>query len=210
MRTIAAWCAGLAAGLVLLPAAFGAGDVEAGAQKAQACVACHGPDGNSVDPQYPRIAGQVSGYIARQLADYKSGARANALMSGIVQPLSEQDMLDLDAFYASQAPASGFIAEDQVELAQEGERLYRGGDPERGTPACMACHGPTGAGIPPLYPRVAGQHAGYSAEQLWAFKNGERMNDDEVMQRVAFLLSARQIEALSVYMQGIQPRQAGN
>ncbi len=191
------------AGAVLLMlvgtmASQAAGDVEAGASKAAACAACHGADGNSSDPNNPKLAGQVPGYIAAQLAAFKSGARVNAIMAGLAAPLSEQDMLDLDAYYAAQTPTAGAVAEDQLALAQQGGKVYRGGYRPMAVAACMSCHGPTGVGIPPQYPRVSGQHPAYLERQLLDYKSGARTN--AIMNDIAFRLSAEQIKALASYM----------
>lgn len=179
-----------------------AGDPAAGEAKAQACVACHGADGNSANSGFPSLAGQVPGYIAGQLAAFKSGKRANAIMMGLAQPLSAEDMADLDAWYASQTIAPRSISEDQLALASEGESLYRGGSAELAVPACMACHGPAGRGMPSNYPRVAGQWPEYLESQLLAFKSGERAG--KIMGPIAHRLSAQQIHALSVYMSALQ------
>ena len=179
-----------------------AGDPAAGEAKAQACVACHGADGNSANSGFPSLAGQVPGYIAGQLAAFKSGKRANAIMMGLAQPLSAEDMADLDAWYASQTIAPRSISEDQLALASEGESLYRGGSAELAVPACMACHGPAGRGMPSNYPRVAGQWPEYLEGQLLAFKSGERAG--KIMGPIAHRLSAQQIHALSVYMSALQ------
>ena len=179
-----------------------AGDPAAGEAKAQACVACHGADGNSANSGFPSLAGQVPGYIAGQLAAFKSGKRANAIMMGLAQPLSVEDMADLDAWYASQTIAPRSISEDQLALASEGESLYRGGSAELAVPACMACHGPAGRGMPSNYPRVAGQWPEYLEGQLLAFKSGERAG--KIMGPIAHRLSAQQIHALSVYMSALQ------
>lgn len=179
-----------------------AGDPAAGEAKAQACVACHGADGNSANSGFPSLAGQVPGYIAGQLAAFKSGKRANAIMMGLAQPLSAEDMADLDAWYASQTIAPRSISEDQLELASEGESLYRGGSAELAVPACMACHGPAGRGMPSNYPRVAGQWPEYLEGQLLAFKSGQRTG--KIMGPIAHRLSAQQIHALSVYMSALQ------
>ena len=179
-----------------------AGDPAAGEAKAQACVACHGADGNSANSGFPSLAGQVPGYIAGQLAAFKSGKRANAIMMGLAQPLSAEDMADLDAWYASQTIAPRSISEDQLALASEGESLYRGGSAELAVPACMACHGPAGRGMPSNYPRVAGQWPEYLEGQLLAFKSGVRAG--KIMGPIAHRLSAQQIHALSVYMSALQ------
>ena len=179
-----------------------AGDPAAGQVKAQACVACHGADGNSTNSGFPSLAGQVSGYIAGQLAAFKSGKRANAIMMGLAQPLSAEDMDDIDAWYAAQTIAPRSISEDQLGLASEGESLYRAGSAELAIPACMACHGPAGHGIPSQYPRVAGQWPEYLESQLLAFKSGERAC--KIMGPISHRLSAHQIHALSVYMAALQ------
>ena len=179
-----------------------AGDPAAGQAKAQACVACHGADGNSASSGFPSLAGQVPGYIAGQLAAFKSGKRANAIMMGLAQPLSAEDMADLDAWYASQMIAPRSVSEEQLALASEGESLYRGGSAELAIPACMACHGPAGHGMPSNYPRVAGQWPEYLDSQLLAFKSGERAG--KIMGPIAHRLSAQQIHALSVYMSALQ------
>ena len=177
-------------------------DPAAGQAKAQACVACHGADGNSANSGFPSLAGQVPGYIAGQLAAFKSGKRANAIMMGLAQPLNAEDMDDLDAWYASQTIAPRSIREEQLALASEGESLYRGGSAELSVPACMACHGPAGHGMPSNYPRVAGQWPEYLESQLLAFKSGERAG--KIMGPIAHRLSAQQIHALSVYMSALQ------
>jgi len=179
-----------------------AGDPAAGQAKAQACVACHGADGNSANSGFPSLAGQVPGYIAGQLAAFKSGKRANAIMMGLAQPLNAEDMDDLDAWYASQTIAPRSISEEQLALASEGESLYRGGSAELSVPACMACHGPAGHGMPSNYPRVAGQWPEYLESQLLAFKSGERAG--KIMGPIAHRLSAQQIHVLSVYMSALQ------
>ena len=179
-----------------------AGDPAAGQAKAQACVACHGADGNRAGSGFPSLAGQVPGYIAGQLLAFKSGKRANAIMMGLAQPLSAEDMADLDAWYASQMIAPRSVSEEQLALASEGESLYRGGSAELAIPACMACHGPAGRGMPSNYPRVAGQWPEYLESQLLAFKSGERAG--KIMGPIAHRLSAQQIHALSVYMSALQ------
>lgn len=179
-----------------------AGDPAAGQVKAQACVACHGADGNSTNSGFPSLAGQVSGYIAGQLAAFKSGKRANAIMMGLAQPLSAEDMDDIDAWYAAQTIAPRSISEDQLGLASEGESLYRAGSAELAIPACMACHGPAGQGIPSQYPRVAGQWPEYLESQLLSFKSGERAG--KIMGPISHRLSVHQIHALSVYMSALQ------
>lgn len=177
------------------------GNVEAGKAKAQLCIACHGADGNSELAVNPKLAGQVRGYIASQLAAFKEGKRNNPIMVGIAQGLSEEDMQDLDAYFSGQSIAPGAVTEEQAVTALAGEKLYRGGFRELQVPACMACHGPAGAGIPIQFPRVAGQHAEYLESQLLAYKTGAR--DHDIMNPIAFRLSERQIKELSLYMHAL-------
>jgi len=191
------------------------GDATAGAGKAAACAACHGVDGNSVDPQYPKLAGQHESYIARQLALYKTGERDNAIMLGFSAALSAQDMRDIGAYFASQKVVPGIA--DDTEIAsgpnqgrkfyQVGERLFRAGNAPAGVPACQACHGPTGAGIPGPYPALGGQHAGYTATVLTAFRDGavwgRDANANAVMAGVAANLSDEEIQALATYIEGL-------
>jgi len=149
------------------------------------------------------LAGQVSGYIAKQLAAFKSGERKNGVMLGMASGLSDKDMADIDAYYASLAAPKGSIAKDQVEISAEGEQLYRGGDVKKQIASCMSCHGPAGKGIPATYPRVAGQTQAYLEAQLLAFKKGERKGHNEIMSDIAFGLSEAQIKALAVFMSGL-------
>lgn len=178
------------------------GDAAAGKAKSASCAACHGVDGNGgADPSWPKLAGQIPEYLYKQLVDFKSGKRSDPLMSGMAAPLSEKDMRDLAAFYASQKIKPGAAASQ--ELAGKGERLYRGGNAKTGVSACMSCHGPSGHGIPPRFPRVTGQTAAYTEKQLLLFKSGKRANDDEMMTRIAFRMSEAEIKAVSEYMQGL-------
>ncbi len=188
--------------LVAVGGVHAAGDAEAGKAKSAVCIACHGADGNSINPEWPSLAGQVPEYLVKQLQDFKSGARKNALMVGMVAPLSEQDMEDLAAYYASQTLKVSAPADRK--RAQEGQRLYRGGNAKTLVSACMSCHGPSGRGIPPRFPRVSGQHAVYSESQLLAFKAGKRSNDNETMTRIAFRMSESEIKAVAHYMSGLK------
>lgn len=185
-------------------AVLAGGDAEAGKSKSATCVSCHGADGISAIPSNPNLAGQVSGYIASQLQAFKSGERKNAVMSGMVAGLSDQDMLDIDAYYASLESAKGRISEQDKEQALEGERIYRGGFAEHDIPACMGCHSPTGHGVPTNFPHIAGQHRSYLESQLLAFKKGERKGYNDMMSDIAFKLSEQQIKQLSIYMSGLQ------
>jgi cytochrome c553 len=160
-------------------------------------------DGISLIPNYPNLAGQVPGYIADQLALFKSGERSSPEMIGQVVLLEEQDMADLDAYYASLKPKASSIAAEDEALALEGERIYRGGFADRDIAACMSCHGPSGHGIPRRYPRVSAQQREYLKQQLLTFKKADRTGYMDIMSDVAFSLSEDQIEALAVYMSGL-------
>lgn len=181
------------------------GDAEAGKALSASCVACHGADGNSPASAFPKIAGQVSGYIASQLKAFQNTedlSRNNAVMMGMVGQLSEQDMLDLDAYYSNQEATGGSIDESQEEAALAGEQIYRAGVAEFAITACMACHGPDGKGVAPSFPRLAGQHAAYIEAQLLAFKMGDRTNS--IMNSIAFPLSAKQISQLALYISSLR------
>ena len=188
---------------VVTGASQAAGDAEAGKAKAQVCFSCHGVNGDSVNPVWPKLAGQHAGYLAKQLADFKVGTERNdPLMMGQVMSLSPQDMADLAAFFAKQKPSPG--SADEAKLAM-GEKLYRGGNKATGVSACMACHGPTGAGNPAAkYPLLSGQHAAYTIKALKDFRSGSRKNDPgKMMQNVAARMTDAEIEAVSSYMQGL-------
>ena len=179
-----------------------AADPAKGKTLAASCAACHGADGNSVNPVWPKIAGQHAEYIFKQLKDFKDGVRVNAQMAPMVAALSEEDMADIAAHFSTQKVKRGAANPELIEL---GEKIYRAGDTESGVAACMACHGPNGAGNPGAqYPSLYGQHAEYTKLQLNAFKAGERNNDtNEVMQSVAGPMTSEQIEAVSEYIQGL-------
>ncbi len=184
------------------------GDPKTGEGKAAVCSACHGMDGNSTDPQYPRLAGQSEHYIASQLAIFKNGTRASPIMLGFASMLSPQDMLDVGAFFASQKPQAG-VTDDK--LVKPGQALYRGGDAERDIPACMACHGPAGGGNEGApYPHLAGQHADYVQLVLKAWQDGDVWGDDahaQIMPTIAKRLTDEDIVALSSYIEGLHPAQ---
>ena len=191
-------------GMALSSATFAAGNAEAGKAKSTVCAACHGVEGISALAVNPNLAGQVPGYIATQLKAFKSGERVNAIMAGQVANLSEEDMADLDSYYASLVPnVQVTLTEDEAALAAAGEAIYRGGFAERGISACMSCHGPSGHGIPIHYPRVSAQHREYLESQLLAFKRGERKGYNEMMWDIAFGLSEQQIKELAAYMAGL-------
>jgi cytochrome c553 len=179
------------------------GSVEAGQTKSAPCVACHGVGGNSVNPEWPSLAGQHQEYIVKQLKAFKSGARQNPLMTPMAQPLSDADMADLAAYYASQS-ATGLEADSsKVSL---GQRLFRAGDAQKGIAACASCHGPAGHGNPTaLYPSIRGQHATYVDAQLKAYRNGTRQTDpNQMMRAVAKALSDEEIAAVAAYVQGLR------
>lgn len=181
-----------------------AGDASAGEEKSQTCVACHGADGIGTAPENPNLAGQVPGYIADQLARFKSGQRENAIMAGMSAGLSEQDMADLDAYYSSMEAPRGAVPEDEAESARRGGALYRGGDKSMDIAACMSCHGPSGRGIPTRFPRVAGQKREYLLASLQAYKSGARQSDADIMNDIAFLLSQQQMEDLAAFMHALE------
>lgn len=181
-----------------------AGDIAAGKAKATTCVACHGADGNGVDalPNQPRLAGQHAEYTEKQIRDYKSSARENAIMAPMVAALSDQDISDLAAYYAS---LRGTIGASSLENREIGEKLYRAGDASKGLAACMACHGPGGKGNPAAkYPSVSGQYATYTAIQLKAFKSEARANDlNKVMRDIATKMTNEEIDAVADYIEGL-------
>jgi cytochrome c553 len=181
-----------------------AGDAQRGQGLAATCAACHGADGNSVNPQWPKLAGQHASYIAASLAHYQSGARPNVLMTGQAAGLSEQDMRDLGAYYATLTVRSGQADPALVDLGRE---IYTRGLADQGVPACSACHGPAGQGMASaVFPMLHGQHAVYTAMQLRAYRSGERATDPARMMRsVAELLSDAEIEAVASYIEGLEP-----
>lgn len=167
----------------------------------QVCGACHTADGTRGVPANPILQDQHPEYLVKQLTDFKSGKRANAIMTAMAATLSEADMKNVAAFYASKQAKPGFATnKDTVRIA---ERIYRGGIADRHIPACAGCHTPQGAGIPAQYPRIAGQHAEYAAAQLTAFRDGTRNNSPQ-MTGVAARLNDREIKALADYMAGLR------
>lgn len=179
------------------------GNAEAGKTKSATCAACHGADGNSVNPEWPKLAGQHPSYIAKQLANFKEDARVNPSMSPMAKPLSEQDMADLAAYFSSQAVKPGEADQTKVAL---GEQMYKGGNNATGVAACAACHGPTGTGNPASnFPSLSGQHATYIKNQLNAFRKGERANDaGKMMRNVAAKMTDAEIEAVAEYIAGLK------
>ncbi|OOG44388.1 cytochrome c4 [Rhodanobacter sp. C06] len=185
------------------------GDATAGQAKAAACGACHGMDGNSTDPQYPKLAGQSEQYIVHQLQNFKSGRRQNPIMLGMATPLSEQDMHDIGAYFASKTALPGVA--DQA-LVEHGQQLFREGDVKRGIPACMACHSIDGRGNPgAMYPQLESQHAQYVQATLKAWHDGTSWGTDahsQIMPAIAQKLSTDDIAALASYVEGLHPATA--
>lgn len=196
-------CIATLVAFISITSAHAAGDPAKGqAIVGKTCAACHGFDGNSFLPANPSLAGQHEEYLFKQLTEYKSGARSNAVMAGMVANLSADDMRNLAAYYAAQAPKQ-MSAKDK-DLVAQGRKLYRGGNPSNGIAACAGCHSPNGAGIPAQYPRLASQHADYVAAQLKAFRAGDRANDpNEMMRATAIKLTDKEIAALAEYISGL-------
>jgi len=184
------------------PSVMAAGNAAAGEALSMTCAACHGVDGNSPSNMFPKIAGQGEAYLLKQLQEFKSGVRENAVMAPMVAALSEQDMADLAAYFSSKPIAPGAVTE---ELLEAGQTVYRAGNKESGLPACMACHGPTGLGVPAAkWPALSGQYASYVEAQLKAFAAGTRSNDANSMMRdIAGKMTADEIKAVSAYVAGI-------
>lgn len=172
------------------------------------CGACHGPDGNSAIPVNPKLAGQHAEYLFKQMkgfkpVDGKPAERVNPIMNGIIAAFDEGQMRDFAAYFASQTQ-KGETAKNR-ETVELGQKLYRGGDQAKGLPACAACHGPAGAGIPAQYPRIGGQYAEYTEAQLRSFREGSRANDpNKMMQMVALKMTDAEIKAVSDYVAGLR------
>jgi cytochrome c553 len=181
------------------------GDAQRGLEKSQTCVACHGADGNSVIPNYPKIAGQHAGYIIESLHEYREGPgseRDNPIMYGMTAGLSDQDILDLAAYYSQQKTT---IGEADPSLVALGEKIYRGGNIEANVPACIACHGPRGEGnYAANYPALSGQNAAYIVEQLHAFRTGTRKGGvNDMMAHVVERISEEEVQAVASYISGL-------
>lgn len=195
----------LLTGVLLMAAVSGAqaaGDAEKGKASAVSCAACHGADGNSAVPTFPKLAGQSEEYIVAQLKAFQDGSRKNASMAPMAMGLSEEDMANIGAYYES---LNATIGTTDDAMAKLGENIYRGGITLTSVPACIACHGPAGKGNGPAgFPALAGQHAAYTEAQLMAFKKGERATDTNAMMRNAVkLMSEKEIKAVSQYIQGL-------
>ncbi|RLA21597.1 MAG: cytochrome c4 [Gammaproteobacteria bacterium] len=194
----------LFAGLIL---AFGMGaaqaaDVAAGKTKSGMCAACHGLDGNSPAPMFPKLAGQHASYLEKQLQDFKSQKRNDPTMTGMAAALSDEDIADLSAYYASQKKTLEVADVEKITL---GEKLYRGGNPETGLAACLSCHSPTGSGNEPAgFPSLSGQHVTYLEKSLNDFKSEARTNDaSEMMRNTAGKMTLKEIKAVSSYISGL-------
>jgi cytochrome c553 len=190
-------------GVVVSNSALPAGSVEAGATKAVVCQACHGANGNSANPQWPSLAGLGADYIAEQLKNFKDNKRSNPVMTPNAASLSVDDMADLGA-YSDSLPNTGLEADPSY--WQAGEKLYRGGDPARAIPACMACHGPTARGNEPAkFPALRGQQSVYVSKQLTDYASGARTTGPNgIMETIAKRLSPEDIRNVSSYLQGIR------
>lgn len=180
------------------------GSAEAGQAKSVTCAACHGMDGNSLNPEWPTIAGQHESYLIKALKSFKNGERQNVLMSGMAMPLSDEDIKDLAAYFSQQKRTLN-VADPELVVA--GEHLYRGGNKDTGVPACLACHGPAGLGNPTAaWPVIAGQHSPYAASQLKAYRSKERSTDGDtqMMRNVSAMLTDDEIKSVASYIQGLR------
>ena len=181
------------------------GSAEAGKNKAVSCGACHGADGNSVNPTWPSLAGQSATYIVDQLKAFKKGSRSNVLMNAQVLSLSDEDMADVATYFSEQPAAPRAVAD--ASLVDKGQAIYRGGNKDEGTPACMASHAPNGAGNPAAsYPSLSGQYAIYTTAQLKAYASGERKSDGatKVMRDISKSLDEDDMVAVASYIQGLR------
>ncbi len=193
----------LVAALGWTSSALAAGSKEAGQAKAATCSACHGMDGNSLNPEWPNLAGQGEVYIVRQLKAFKAGQRQNVLMSPMAAILSDEDMADLAAYFSSQTVRGG---EADPSKFKAGQRVYRSGKVNEQVMACAGCHGPDGRGNAPAgFPAIHGQHATYVAAQLRAYKSGARTTDpNQMMRNIAASLSEDEIDAVASFIQGLR------
>lgn len=179
------------------------GDAAVGKTKSAICAVCHGADGNSVNPLWPKLAGQHPSYIAQQLKNFQTGARQDLTMAPMAKQLSEQDMLNLAAYFGSQTNKIGTATK---ELVTQGQKIYRGGNKETGVPACIGCHGPQGKGNPAAkYPSINGQHAQYTKKQLTDYQNATRKPEGNaiIMRDIALNMSDEEMTAVVDYMQGL-------
>jgi cytochrome c553 len=184
--------------------AHAAGTIEAGQAKSATCMACHGMDGNSANPEWPALAGQHSSYIIKQLKHFKAGERQNALMSPMAMILADQDMEDLAAYFSAQTRHA--TDETEPSKLRLGQNIYRAGIASKGVPSCAGCHGPSGHGIAgAAFPMIGGQHAVYAAIQLRNYKSGARATDPNSMMRtITSRLTDQEIDAVASYLQGMR------
>lgn len=188
--------------VTVVPSAIAAGNIAAGKAKAGVCAGCHGADGNGgADPSWPKLAGQHEDYLIAELKAFKGGDRKDPLMSPMAAPLSDKDIQDLAAYFSSLPVKPGAARSQQ--LVEKGERIYRGGNAKTGVSACMSCHGPSGHGIPPRFPRISSQTAAYTEKQLLLFRAEKRPSDGDVMIRIAQRMTEAEIKAVSEYMAGL-------
>jgi cytochrome c553 len=180
-----------------------AADSEAGETKSALCAGCHGADGNSINVIWPKLAGQHASYLEKQIYEFKNGTRADPVMMGMVAALSDADIADISAYFASQPLTS---AEFDKDLLEKGEAIYRGGITETSVPACIACHGPAGEGNgPAIFPAVKSQHAEYTVAQLKKFKASSRANDPgKMMRNVAVRMLDSEMAAVAAYMAALK------
>ena len=203
LPAMSSFAAGEAApAVVATPAKIAKPDLVKGeATFAAVCASCHGADGNSGTPAYPKLAQQHPEYLIKQLQEFKSGKRKNAIMLGFASTMTDDDMKNVAYWATSKKQKSGFAKEK--ELVIMGERIYRGGISDRQIPACAGCHSPNGAGLPSQYPRLGGQHSEYTASQLTAFRDGVRGNN-LTMTQVAAKLNDKEIRAVADYIAGLR------
>ena len=189
-------------GLGWMSFSYAGGNAEAGQGKAAVCGGCHGVDGNSMIPSFPKLAGQGELYLTKQLIDIRDGARSVPQMSGILTGRTDQDLADLAAYYSAQKVTIGATDPELLDL---GRQIYRAGIAAKGVAACSACHSPTGAGnAQAAFPALSGQHADYVIAQLKAYRTETRTNGQAMMmQQVAALMSDKEIEAVASYVQGL-------
>jgi cytochrome c553 len=197
------WLVAVGLGLLASNAAWSGGNVEQGQAKSTICAACHGLNGNSVNPEWPSLAGLGASYIAEQLQHFKAGKRNNPVMMPNAMNLTDADIADIAAYFAAQRNTG---LEADAALWQAGQRLYRGGDKTRAIPACMACHGPAGRGSAAAkFPALRGQHAVYTERQLNDYASGARSTGpNNIMQTIAKRLTADDMKNLAAYVQGLR------
>lgn len=179
------------------------GNAEAGKEKSAVCAACHGPDGNSLAPLWPKLAGQHEKYLLQQIQAFKAGTRSEPTMSPMAAPLSDQDMADLAAYFTTQVRQPGTAGEQAMPA---GQKIYRGGNKATGIPACGGCHGPTGAGNPAAnYPSISGQQVDYVKKQLGDYKSGARGKEGPgiIMRDITAKMTPEEMQAVTDYIAGL-------